>query len=1094
MEIKNKYYIIGLLVIGFIVRFLAFQSGFVFENDVNLFQWWGQMAFEHGLGQVYSGEVISFIDYPPGYLYVLYVLGALASRFGWNRLDTVFNFVTFIPAMLADLGIGYIIYRVIAYGRLTRVKGAKKSNDLPIGVTIKALVFSALWILNPAIILISAVWGQVESVFVVFLLLSLLLLREKKLIASYILFGLAILIKAQSLFLGPVYLYSAIAFLLDNKVPLKLERENAGGFFRRIGSAIALCLSNGFYRVAYSFTHSEMKGYRIPGRGWVRLFAAIGSAVALMFVLVLPFVQGVNIIPIINLYTGVMETYPRASVNAFNFWALMGRNWAPLYQTFLGISHSAWGVLITILLIVASLYALHRDRVQFEGRHFFFIVGALFTLIFVFSVRMHERYLFPALLFFLLYYAETRQRRGIGLYTALSVTFFFNCTEILRWLRHVQEHDRWSLDAIESSTPLLSAANVALGILIIIFFVRAEWMKALIPEPTTEITEESMSKNTSKSKNVKPAPPPPPTKIDEPPPMARKDWGYLFILIAVYSFIAFFRLGDFRAPVTSWAPEQHDSAIIDFGQTRHIAEMQYRMGPSMVHWEGTTFAMEYSYDGMQWNFLRHMNPGFTTFFSWQYTGLHIETRYLRITAETREMRIQELAFRDENQEMIPIYWVSPEAEALVDEQHLVPMYRTFMNSAIFDEVYHPRAGYEFLHGLRVFETTHPNMGQNFLALSMAVFGPTPFGWRFPGTMAGVLMVPLLYAFARLLFKSNNWGLFAATLFTFDFMHFAQTRLATIDSYVTLFVIAMYFFMYRFIHGIERDDLKKKLWILALCGISVGFAAASKWQGIYAILGLPIVFFPALYRLYLRDRQQATTIFYACFGFFVAIPLFIYITSFIPFVNANGGGGLRAIWANNVSMYDYHANLVAEHAFSSVWWEWPLVLRPLWIYGGRVVDGVRGSISSFGNPALWWLGIGATLYIIWYFFTNLTPGEFVAYMRKPAFTRRRLVTFKNFDRDIGFLLVAYAAQLLPWVGIARLTWIYHYFPSVPFVVLIVAWVFKQAIDRRPQWKPWAIGYACLVIALFAFFYPILSGLPMNMEFVQRYMQWLPRWHF
>jgi len=30
---------------------------------------------------------------------------------------------------------------------------------------------------------------------------------------------------------------------------------------------------------------------------------------------------------------------------------------------------------------------------------------------------------------------------------------------------------------------------------------------------------------------------------------------------------------------------------------------------------------------------------------------------------------------------------------------------------------------------------------------------------------------------------------------FDFMHFSQTRIATIDSYVTLFVILMYYHMY-----------------------------------------------------------------------------------------------------------------------------------------------------------------------------------------------------------------------------------------------------------------------------------------------------------
>ena len=1131
MEIKNKHYIIGLLIIGFIVRVLSFQSGFIFTNDVNIFQWWGQMLHEHGLGQIYHMDI--FIDYPPGYLYVLWVFGALASRFGWERLSTIFNFVSFMPAILADLGIGYIIYRMVAYGRLSRVpagdsaesdtdedpakdragenarRRAAKPADLSTKVTIRALIMSSIWLLNPAVILISSVWGQIESVFTIFLLVSLLLLREKKIIASYILFGLAILIKAQSLFLGPVYLFSAIAYLRDSRIP------------------------------AASGKH------KIPTKAIERLVIAILSAGAIMIVLMLPFAQGVNILPVVRLYTGGLGTYPFASVNAFNFWGLMGRNWAPLETTFIGIPYAWWGILIVIALVAASFYALWRDYIKYEGRHFFFIVGALFSLIFIFSVRMHERYFFPAFAFFLLYYAETREKRSIGLYAAFSITFFFNCTEILRWLRHEAD-----LSVIAASTPVISFFNVALGLIIIYMFVNAGWMAAAVAAPLSkkarrraaleankpgskraeaashakpldEDVDDNIDKDTANKKGSRPASnsetgqasvsdnrpagakrnkggkaaPPPQPEIIDPPPMKRRDYAYIFILIAVYSFIAFFRLGDFQAPQTSWTPQEGEVAIIDFGSTHLITEVQYRMGVTRPHQE-TFFTMLTSVDGVNWTHMYQFNPGFTSVFAWHEAHVHHEARFVQILAET-PTRIQEVAFRGPNRELIPLSagMISPGAEALVDEQHLVPEHRSFMNSTYFDEVYHPRAAYEYIHGLQVFENTHPPMGKNFIAMAVRVFGMTPFGWRFAGTLAGVLMVPLLYAFARLLFKSNNWGLFAALIFTFDFMHFAQTRIATIDSYVTLFIIAMYFFMYRFIHGVERDTLKQKLIILGLCGISVGLAAASKWQGVYAILGLPVVFFPALYRLYLKDRKQAETIFYSCFGFFIAIPLVIYILSYIPFASTMDTGLLRSTWDNQVSMYNYHSGLVEVHSFSSVWWEWPLILRPIWLYAGNIVDGARGSIASFGNPAVWWLGVVATLYIIFYFFTQLTPREFVAFLKQPAFLRnRRVIVTRGFDRDIAFLLVAFAAQYLPWMLITRLTWIYHFFPSVPFVVLIVTWLLKHVVERRPQLKGWVVGYACLVVALFALFYPVLSGLSVSMDFVRTYLQWLPRWHF
>ena len=1055
MEIPNKYYIVGLLVMGFLVRMVAFQSGFMFTSDVNLFQYWGQILHQYGLNQIYHMDQIGpqyegfFIDYPPGYLYVLYTLGALAYRFGWERLDTMFNFVTFLPAILADLGIGYIIYRIAAYGRLTKVKGEERPKDISIDKAVGALIMSALWILNPAILLISSVWGQVESVFVLFLLLSLVLLREKKLLASYLLFGVAIIVKAQSLFLGPVYLYSAFSYLQDNRV------------------------------------ESDLGGYKISGKSVKELAIAIGAAAVLMVLLALPFTQNFNIIPIIELYTGVMGTHPRVTVNAFNFWALLGRNWDYIGNSLFGIPYMAWGLVFVLAIIVGTIAALHRDHTRHGGRHYYFIVGALLALIFIFSIRMHERYLFPALLFFLLYYVQTGEKRGLGVYAALSVTFFFNCTEVLRWLR-----GGGGLDIIATSTPIISFANVAVGGLLIYMLVKSQWMEAAPAAKTAGVSAKKSTRSIPAPAKPKKARPAPLTQSEsvtiDPPPMSTRDYVLIFGLIIVYSIIAFARLGDTRAPQSSWTPVYGETATIDLGSVREVNTVYFRIGP----WHEEPFTLDASDDNAEWQTIHQFTPGFTDVFSWQAAPLHFTARYIRIRSDAQRLRIQEIAFRGPERELLPIRGISPGGEGLVDEQHLVPEYRTFMNSAYFDEVYHPRSAYEKLNGLQVWENTHPPMGKNFIAMSVRIFGMTPFGWRFAGTFFGVLMVPLIYAFARFLLKSNDWAFFTATLFTFDFMHFAQTRLATIDSYVTFFIIAMYFFMYLFIHGVERDSLRRKLIILALCGASVGLAAASKWQGLYAILGLPIVFFPALYRLYLRDRKQAEIIFYSCFGFFIALPITIYLLSYIPYVATinNDLGFIRNVWSNQTHMHWYHcvAVLGAEHPFRSPWWEWPLNLRPIWLYSGRHYNGNRSTIASFGNPAVYWVGIVATWYVII---------KVALLIVEPAnWTGKAVEVSRPIRRDILFLLTAYFVQMVPWIGIARLTWIYHYFPSVPFVVLIIGWAAKNLVDSRPNLKPVAVGYACLVVALFALFYPVLSGLPVSSDFIQTYLQWLPRWHF
>jgi dolichyl-phosphate-mannose--protein O-mannosyl transferase len=271
-------------------------------------------------------------------------------------------------------------------------------------------------------------------------------------------------------------------------------------------------------------------------------------------------------------------------------------------------------------------------------------------------------------------------------------------------------------------------------------------------------------------------------------------------------------------------------------------------------------------------------------------------------------------------------------------------------------------------------------------------------------------------------------------------------------------------------------LKRSLLWLGLCGAMMGLAVASKWQGVYGAMGLPILFFPALYKLYTTEpkyEQKKTRItFLACFGFFIAVPLVIYILSYIPFVLAQGGG-LRAAWDNQQHMFSYHSELVAEHDYASNWWSWPLMLRPIWLYVNRISSEINAGMTSFGNPAVWWFGIVAT----WVTVITIIRGKFLT------------KTKTSFYVPV-FLLVAYAAQYVPWMLVERLTFIYHYFPSVPFVVLLITWFFIRFVKKPVI----TYAYAGIVLALFAFFYPVLSAWPINPDFVRRFMVWLPGWVF
>ena len=107
---------------------------------------------------------------------------------------------------------------------------------------------------------------------------------------------------------------------------------------------------------------------------------------------------------------------------------------------------------------------------------------------------------------------------------------------------------------------------------------------------------------------------------------------------------------------------------------------------------------------------------------------------------------------------------------------------------------------------------------------------TPFGWRFSGTLVGILMLPAMYRFLKRLFGTGRVPVLGTALLASGFLHYVQTRIATVDSYAVFFILLMYDAMYAWLaEGKTRD--------LARCGVMFGLGVACKWICLYAGAGL-----------------------------------------------------------------------------------------------------------------------------------------------------------------------------------------------------------------------------------------------------------------
>ena len=541
--------------------------------------------------------------------------------------------------------------------------------------------------------------------------------------------------------------------------------------------------------------------------------------------------------------------------------------------------------------------------------------------------------------------------------------------------------------------------------------------------------------------------------------MKWKDWLLLLGITGVYACLAFYHLGAVTAPQQAYTfPKAGETVVFDLGEPRDAFTILYYSG---IHWSDNRFTIQTSYNGTDWSDA-HACDIVTSGpeFKWHYaiSGTQSDTRlfsgrYIKLTVDQMGLTLYEVLFRDEAQNVLAIASVvdsvGADPSALIDEQSTLSGEPGWFNSMYFDEIYHARTAYEHLHGLRTFETSHPPLGKVIMSWGIALFGMTPFGWRFAGALCGVLMLPCMYLLGRLLFQKRRYAVLPMLLLLFDCMHYSQTHIATIDSFVVLFILWSVYCMLRWLLD-ESATLGRALAYLSFSGLFFGMACASKWTGFYAGAGLAVLFFYGIWRRVRIIRQNKAAdpvpsggvthlwIIIACSPvFFIVIPALIYYCSYIPYFSFAGSVTLRRVIDAAVGMYRYHSTpgLGMDHQFNSPWYEWPLSIRPIFFSRDLYEPpGYASSILSFGNPAVWWVGLPALLIVCFLFIRQIIVRN------KPVCSA---TADSPWDVRIPVILICFFAQFLPWMLVPRGTYIYHYFASVPFVILCITLVFSYA---------------------------------------------------
>ncbi|HJW22389.1 MAG TPA: phospholipid carrier-dependent glycosyltransferase, partial [Candidatus Limnocylindrales bacterium] len=385
--------IAALLILGLAFRLIiaALLPGSGFQVDISSFSYWASNLASQGLYGFYDRPF--FHDYTPGYLYVLWVVGLIGGLIGQavSLFGQSFGLVDLLKVVpiLGDVTLAYLAWS------MARELGASERA---------ARIGAFILVVNPVTWVDSVLWGQVDSVGVVVLMLALRELWRDRPERSAVLAMLAALIKPQLGILIPVVAAVTIRRALwpqggyGDDDPDEVLAAGGTAWERRVRGPLRI-LTTGVAGLATAIVVSLPFGLSLPG-----LVAQIFKTAA---------------------------GYPYLSVNAYNAWALVSQNghgvatdrqwvcdstvvpsgpieirigdWL-LYSAPASTLNCANGFMVgpvpallfgTLLFLVAAAIAVWLVARRPDRRTMLVGLAVLALAFFVLPTRVHERYLFP---------------------------------------------------------------------------------------------------------------------------------------------------------------------------------------------------------------------------------------------------------------------------------------------------------------------------------------------------------------------------------------------------------------------------------------------------------------------------------------------------------------------------------------------------------------------------------------------------------------------------------------------------------------------------------------------------------------------------
>ena len=887
-----------------------------FGPDVGDYQAWASQIATFGPAHTYQQGF--FLDYPPGYLYGLWVVGIVAHGIG--ATGDFYRVIIQSPAIVADFALAILMYAFMRRG----------------GRPEMAFVAMLMVALNPPLLFDTVVWGQSDSVMTFVTLLSIVAILGEQYEIAWGLAAIAVLVKPQGLMMLPVL-----------------------GVWTMLETDFATWIRSGIALIAV---------------------AIIGIA---------PFQIGHEWNWIIKLYTSTAAYYHETSVNAFNLMALLGGLRQADSNTLAGVSYFALGMSLLVPLYAFVAWILWRGRTP--TRLLFASFIAVFGF-FMVAPRMHERYMYPAIALAVPLALEAPEM--LAVFVILTITCFINLAYVLHTLNTVVFLD--SRDGLAMATSALNV--VALGLAVYWGSTRMQDASA----QTDAVGE--FFKKFAMPRQIE-------DYVEEPasaPPWIATDTIVISILLIAAAITRFWHLG-------------HPAEIV-FDEVHFVAQgRHYLHGESFLDPHPPLAKLVISLGILIFG----DHP-----FGWRVGNATIGTALVGITyllgrRLTGSRLVGALAG----------------AILLCDGMYLVDSHY-----AVIDIVYLTCAAVAYLLFFKFAETPDTKARQRILP------------WI--GLALGLCLASKLYIPAITFLLVMGFIVYVLARDRPDPAPNPAPNPAPVDSKApaggpkakkgkTPARVAA---------EIDLYDRTSAIFVAAICLIVAGALVLSGAPAGYVVLVVIAILALRYAEIFVRSRMMfpslQTRLAFIREPMSVGAVLLVgsvatitYLAVFLPHYWLGWWGGIEDLFKYYKDVVWYEQSVSsATHPYSSRWWSWPLMLRPIAYWQNFPKTGDVQTVWGGGNPLLWWGALTAI---------TITA---VRALERPSLTR-------------SFLVIGYLSYLLIWAWIGRTLFLYHYMASVYFGYLALAILLADCFKERAE--PWE--HLALLLTMTPVFF---LGLPLT----------------